>query len=91
MNAFVTDGVLNPADPGNGVYGDVSGMLPGPVTFTNDTTTEYVEALTFGRTLGRDWVKAIRGLYERRFLYRKSCAAPLLTVARHDTDAEFTK
>ena len=49
---FMTDGVLNPADPNNGTVGSVSGMLPGTVTFTNShTTNEYTEAMTFGTTI----------------------------------------
>jgi hypothetical protein len=52
---FFTDGVLNPADAGNGSFGEVSGMLPGTVTLINsETTNEYTEAMTFGTTITFD-------------------------------------
>lgn len=52
---FLTDGVLNPADPNNGTIGDVSGMLPGTVTFDNgQTTNDYTEGMTFGTTITFD-------------------------------------
>lgn len=52
---FFTDGVLNPADPGNGTVGEVSGTLPGTVTLINsETTNEYTEAMTFGTTITFD-------------------------------------
>jgi hypothetical protein len=61
---FATDGVLNPADPGNnccspvspGPIGAVSGMLPGTVTLGNSqpSPNEYTEALTFGDTITFD-------------------------------------
>jgi len=53
---FVTDGVLNPADTGNGTVGAVSGMLPGTVTLMNSqpSPNEYTEAITFGTTITFD-------------------------------------
>lgn len=52
VSAFVTDGVLNPADPGNGTVGEASGTLPGTVSLINsETTNEYTEAMTFGSTI----------------------------------------
>jgi hypothetical protein len=52
---FFTDGVLNPADAGNGTTGEVSGMLPTTVTLINsETTNEYTEAMTFGTTITFD-------------------------------------
>src|SRR6201996_406162 len=50
---FTTDGVLNPADPGDGTSGAVSGMLPGTVTLMNSqpSPNEYTEAMTFGTTI----------------------------------------
>lgn len=52
---FATDGVLNPADPNNGSYGEVSGQLPGTVTLINsEIDNEYTEAMTFGTTITFD-------------------------------------
>ncbi|HTU44287.1 MAG TPA: NF038129 family PEP-CTERM protein [Bryobacteraceae bacterium] len=53
---FVSDGVLNPADPNNGTIGAVSGMLPGTVTLMNSqpSPNEYTEAMTFGTTITFD-------------------------------------
>jgi hypothetical protein len=53
---FVSDGVLNPADSGNGTIGAVSGMLPGTVTLMNSqpNPNEYTEAMTFGTTITFD-------------------------------------
>jgi hypothetical protein len=52
---FTPAGALNAADPNNGTTGDVTGSLPGPLTFDNgQTTNEYTEGLTFGDTITFD-------------------------------------
>ena len=49
---FLTGGVLNPADPLNGTFGDVTGTLPASVTLANtDSTNEFTEGMQFGNTL----------------------------------------
>jgi hypothetical protein len=52
LTDFSTDGVLNPAAPGNLMSGDVSGELPGPLAFDNgQTIDEYTEGIVFGTTI----------------------------------------
>jgi hypothetical protein len=51
---FFTDGSLDSfgADTFDGTSGDVSGLLPGTVTFDNGTSTnEYTQGITFGTTI----------------------------------------
>jgi hypothetical protein len=51
---FSTDGTLDTFgdDPFDGTSGDVSGTLPGTVSFDNGTTTnEYTQGMTFGNTI----------------------------------------
>jgi hypothetical protein len=52
LTDFSTNGVLNPAAPGNLTTGDVSGGLPGLLTLDNgQTVDEYTEGMVFGTTL----------------------------------------
>jgi len=56
---FVTDGTLNPAvsDAYTGSMNNVSGMLPGAVTFGNSTSfDDYTENITFGNIITFDLV-----------------------------------
>jgi hypothetical protein len=51
---FSTDGTLDTFgdDPFDGTSGNVSGTLPGTVSFDNGTTTnEYTQGITFGNTI----------------------------------------
>jgi len=55
VEGFITDGTLHPADSLNGAFGDVSGELPGTVSFDNGTSfNDYTEAITFGDTITFD-------------------------------------
>jgi PEP-CTERM motif len=52
---FETDGTLNPADSSNDELNDVTGQLPGTVSFDNGTTfDDYYEGITFGTTITFD-------------------------------------
>jgi hypothetical protein len=52
---FSTDGFLNPADPNNDEINDVSGQLPGTVSFDNGTSyNDYFEGITFGHSITFD-------------------------------------
>lgn len=52
---FATDGILNPSDPNNDEDGDVSGTLPGIVSFDNLTSyNDYFEGITLGDTISFD-------------------------------------
>jgi hypothetical protein len=54
---FSTDGALAPlgSETYDGTAGDVSGTLPGPVSFDNGTSTnEYTQGITFGNTITFD-------------------------------------
>ena len=49
VSGFSTDGTLMPFDMFSGPVGDVSGMLPGTLTFDNgQTDNEYTQPITFG-------------------------------------------
>jgi len=48
---FMSDGVLNPADPLDGTIGEATGVLPGTIMLINsESTNEYTEGMTFGTT-----------------------------------------
>jgi hypothetical protein len=52
VGGFTSDGSFELLAPYNGVMGSVSGTLPGPVTFTNNTAfNDYFEGFTFGNTI----------------------------------------
>jgi len=54
---FSTDGTLETfsSDPNDGAFGDVSGTLPGNLTFDNlQTTNDYTQGITFGNTITFD-------------------------------------
>jgi hypothetical protein len=51
----MTDGVLDPSDPNNDEDGDVSGLLPGTLSFDNGTTfNDYFEGIAFGDSITFD-------------------------------------
>ena len=52
LENFTTDGTLNASDVNNSVSGDVTGTLPGTVTFDNGTSfNDYFEGITFGNQI----------------------------------------
>ena len=49
VNGF-NGATLNPADPNNETFG-TTGSLPGPLSFDNQVSNDYFEAMTFGNQL----------------------------------------
>jgi hypothetical protein len=52
LENFSTGGALNPGDINNGTSGDVTGTLPGTLSFDNGTSfDDYIEGITFGNQI----------------------------------------